>query len=280
MSRPVGLLVVGYGRRGRQWHETCRGRTDVTVVGVVEPDPATREAAASGGLAVFDSPGEAAGVSAAIVASPPESHPPAAVACLAAGLAVLVEKPLALSTAAATLIVDEASRRGRVTLVGQNFRYLRRERAVGRALADGLVGRPVSVDVESSRAVDCPDPLWDFAIHHLDVFCLRWGGPEVVSATPSAALDVVLTWADGLQVRYRHDDAAAGYVYRERLVGTDGTLTVDDQHVRLVRDGRRTRTVRGAGRVDPDGAVLDEFLRAIAGGPDDPIGPVGTGRRR
>jgi predicted dehydrogenase len=95
-----------------------------------------------------------------------------------------------------------------------------------------------------------------------------------VTARPSSTLDVVLTCPDGLEVRYRHGDDAAGYRYRERLAGPGGALMVDDQHVSLLPDGRRrTRTVRTPGREEPDDAVLDEFLRALAGGQSAPAAP-------
>ena len=276
-----GIVLVGYGRRGREWHQACRDRSDVVIVGVVEPEgTAARAAALDAGLPVFDSPAAAVAaaipagvpVTAAIVASPIETHPPVALACLEAGLAVLVEKPLAQTVAAARQVVDAAAARHLPALVVQNFRFLPRERALIRALADGLVGRLVSAEVDSARAVRSPVALWDFAVHHLDALRVRLGGPPAtVTATPSAALDVVLTWADGFEVRYRHDDAAPGYRYRERLVGDDGTLTVVDQNVRLERGGRRPRRVRAPGRVDPDAAVLDELVRALAGGPSSPL---------
>lgn len=272
-------MLVGYGRRGREWHQACRARSDVVIVGVVEPEgTAARAAAVDAGLPVFDSPAAAAAipagvaVTAAIVASPIETHPPVALACLETGLAVLVEKPLAQTVAAARQVVDAAAARHLPALVVQNFRFLPRERALIRALADGLVGRLLSAEVDSARAVRSPFALWDFAVHHLDALRVRLGGPPAtVTAAPSAAIDVVLTWADGFEVHYRHDDTAPGYRYRERLVGSDGTLTVMDQKVRLERGGRRPRRVRAPGRVDPDGAVLDELVRALAGGPSSPL---------
>jgi predicted dehydrogenase len=279
---PVRLLLVGYGQRGTQWHAACGSRRDVLVDAVVEPDGAARDRAASGGLAVFDSAAEAAAahpLTAAIVAAPFDRHPAAALACLEAGLAVLVEKPLALSVAQARTVVEEAAARGLPALVVQNFRYQRRERAIARSLEAQAIGRPLAGEVDSTRAVGSPVVLWDFVVHHLDAFRMRYGGPpETVTATAGgSALAIELTWADGVQVRYRHDDAAAGYRYRERIAGANGALVVDDQRVRLQRDGRRTRTVRPRGRVDPDQAVLGELLRAMAAGLNGPPSPLAAG---
>ena len=44
------LLLVGYGQRGRQWHDACRRRRDVVVAGAIDPDPLAHDAAERSGL--------------------------------------------------------------------------------------------------------------------------------------------------------------------------------------------------------------------------------------
>jgi predicted dehydrogenase len=46
----AGVLVVGFGRRGRDWHETVRSRRGCHAVAVVDPDPAARAEAEQLGL--------------------------------------------------------------------------------------------------------------------------------------------------------------------------------------------------------------------------------------
>ena len=131
------LLLVGFGQRGRQWHDACRRRRDVAAVGVVDPDPAAQERARGAGLRTWSTIQEAqglGGVEAAIVASPPWEHAGQALECLSLGLPTLVEKPFALSLEEAASVARESARLGIPVAVGQNFRFLRRERAVRKAL--------------------------------------------------------------------------------------------------------------------------------------------------
>src|SRR5207245_1113416 len=99
-SAPRRLLLVGYGQRGRQWQAVCRKRRDVELAGVVDSDPDTVERARRAGLSAWPTMEEGLAsvrCEGAIIASPPREHPDQAIACLRAGIAVLVEKPFALS---------------------------------------------------------------------------------------------------------------------------------------------------------------------------------------
>jgi len=58
-----------------------------------------------------------------VVASPNDSHAPIAVAAIDAGLAVVVDKPIAITSADAQSLVDHAAERGAVLTVFQNRRW-------------------------------------------------------------------------------------------------------------------------------------------------------------
>jgi predicted dehydrogenase len=62
-------------------------------------------------------------VDALVVASPARTHAPLLVDAFQAGKHVLVEKPLALSTAEAVALAEAADRAGKVLLVGHTFEY-------------------------------------------------------------------------------------------------------------------------------------------------------------
>jgi predicted dehydrogenase len=90
--------VVGVGRMGRHHARVYAQRPDVEFVGVVDPD--TKRAAdiiEQWGGRAFDSVEQliAAGVDAATVATPTVKHRAAVEPLLSAGVACLVEKPLA-----------------------------------------------------------------------------------------------------------------------------------------------------------------------------------------
>jgi predicted dehydrogenase len=284
------LLLVGYGRRGRQWHDACRNRRDVDVAGAVDPDPSALEAARGAGLTTWPTLAdalEAAGCQAAIVASPPHDHPDHAIGCLRAGVVVLVEKPFALSLEAAGRIAQASAALGIPVTVGQNFRFLRRERAVRKASESG-VGRLLGASIVSARsaAVAMPHlasvphgPLWDIGIHHLDAVRVRLGSaPERVSMTVTRLggerqrFDVRLDWSDGPSVVYQHSEGAPGYYHSEWIEGEHRAILVDDQDVSLLFPSQRPRRVRVPRGPEPEQAVLDQFLESLGTGDSGALG--------
>ncbi len=81
-------------------------------------------------------------VDAVLVLAPVGLHHEIALAALAAGKHVLLEKPLAISVRAGRAIAAEATRRGLVAGVAENVRYTSRSRALRWVLDEGLVGTP------------------------------------------------------------------------------------------------------------------------------------------
>jgi predicted dehydrogenase len=281
------LLLVGYGQRGRQWHEVCRRRRDAVVVGVVDPDPLAQEAARRSGLPAWSTieEGVQLGGEAAIVASPPPEHPDQTIACLRLGMAVLVEKPFALSLEAAVQVAQESTRLGLPVAVAQNFRFLRRERAVRKALAAG-VGRPLSATIISARPPTVAMPhvaaiehgaLWDICIHHLDALRVRFGAaPERVEmkvarlgASPAderLLFRLLLEWPEGPAVVYQHSEGAPGFYHSEWIEGEQRAILVNDQNVRVLFPRHRARRVNPPRGPQPEQAVLDDFLGALRSG--------------
>jgi predicted dehydrogenase len=282
------LLLVGYGQRGRQWHEACRRRRDVAVVGAVDPDGLAQEAARRSGLPIWSTLEEVVelgGGEAAIVASPPWEHPGQTIACLRLGMAVLVEKPFALSLEAAARVAQESTRLGVPVAVVQNFRFLRRERAVRKALAAG-VGKPLSATIVSARPRSAAMPhlaavehgaLWDICIHHLDALRVRFGeAPEKVAMTVTrlgespgdarARFQILLEWREGPAVVYQHSEGAPGYYHSEWIEGERRAVVVHDQSVSVLFPRHRARRVIAPRGPKPEQAVLDDFLGALRSG--------------
>ena len=281
------LLLVGFGQRGRQWRDACRRRRDVVAVGVVDPDQPAQEAAERAGLQVFATIEEAqklGEVEAAIVASPPWEHAGQALECLSLGLPTLVEKPFTLSLEDAARVAGESARVGIPVAVGQNFRFLRRERAVQKALAAD-VGKPLSAAVVSARTASAAMPhltsiehgaVWDICLHHLDALRLRFGGaPDTVAMTVTqvgtgevahALFQIQLEWRDGPTVVYRHSEGAPGFHHAEWIECERRAVLVENQRVSLVFPRHRPRRVSVPRGPQPEQAVLDDFLGAVESG--------------
>jgi predicted dehydrogenase len=135
-----------------------------------------------------------ADVEAVDICLPTHLHSPIALAALRAGKHVLVEKPMALTEGAATEMLGEAGRSGKILMVGQVLRFVPAYRAVRTAILSGEFGEIRSVFLRRR----CAAPFWnlwlgdvkrsgggifDLLIHDVDFAIHLFGSPDRVSAT-------------------------------------------------------------------------------------------------
>jgi len=116
-------------------------------------------------------------VNAIIVASWGPTHEEFVLAAIAAGKPVFCEKPLAVTAEGCRKIVDAEIEAGRLLVqVGFMRRYDRSYRQLKKALSDGLIGAPLTLNC-AHRAPEAPGfsgdmALTDSCVHEYDV--LRW----------------------------------------------------------------------------------------------------------
>jgi predicted dehydrogenase len=79
---------------------------------------------------------------AVIIATPPESHAPLALACIEAGLHLLVEKPLAADVPQCEAILDAARRQGVAVAVNHEKRFHPTLQRIAALLREGAIGDP------------------------------------------------------------------------------------------------------------------------------------------
>ncbi|GAA3666202.1 Gfo/Idh/MocA family protein [Microbacterium marinilacus] len=135
MTRPGGpieagvrVAVVGIGARSVIAHHVPAAHPGARVVATVDPSQTGRARSAElfPGVPTHADVASllaAEDVDAAIVTSPDDTHADIAVALLAAGVAVYLEKPLATTLADADRVLAEAARTGTPLYVGHNFRH-------------------------------------------------------------------------------------------------------------------------------------------------------------
>ena len=123
MSLRIG--VIGAGRMGRLHCRVLSEMPDVELACVVDANErAAKEVAAQHNATALTSAAEAVDrVDAAIVAVPTHAHTDAARPFVAAGKPVLIEKPIAASTAAAEQLIDLARQTGASVQVGHAERF-------------------------------------------------------------------------------------------------------------------------------------------------------------
>jgi len=122
------VALLGYGYWGPNLARNLHMRLGRDWVACVDTDPARRAEVAHRypWVRVLADPDEVMGdpeVDALVVASPARTHAPLLADAFQAAKHVLVEKPLALSTAEAVALAEAADRANRVLLVGHTFEY-------------------------------------------------------------------------------------------------------------------------------------------------------------
>lgn len=123
--KPIRVAVVGVGHLGRIHARLLSGLPEAKLISVSDPHaPSRAEVAATYQVAALADHRELIGqVDAAVVAAPTRFHTAIARDLLAAGIHVLVEKPLAPTAAEAAELVEAARRRAVVLQVGHVERF-------------------------------------------------------------------------------------------------------------------------------------------------------------
>jgi predicted dehydrogenase len=224
----IGL--VGAGFMGRQHVEFLKASADATLAAVADPaaEPGAFE------CPVFPDAGsmlEAADLDAVIIANPNALHVGTATTCLDAGVAVLLEKPVAVDYRQARELVDAVARTGGRLLVGHHRRHHPAVARARRMLGEGLLGELVAVSglwaarKEDAYFADVPwhrEPgagvLLINAVHDLDLLRHLCGEATQVQAMASSqarglvvddTLSVNLRFESGVVGSFLATDAAA-----------------------------------------------------------------------
>lgn len=144
----AALAVIGAGQIGRRHIECVIAEPAARLTAIVDPHDDARFLAGRIGVPWFATIAdllEREEVDGAIVATPTQLHAEQALALVAAGVATLVEKPIADDVAQARRLVSAAAARGVPLLVGHHRRHnpiIREARAI---IAAGRLGRIVAV---------------------------------------------------------------------------------------------------------------------------------------
>jgi predicted dehydrogenase len=317
---PLRIIQAGLGGWGRNWYQhILRPSQDVTVAAWVDADAAGLEAARQAlGLpadrcftALTDAL-DAVPADAVLITAALPGHVPLALAALAAGKHVLVEKPFAPTLAEARQVVAAAASAGRVLMVSQNYRFFPAPRTAAALVRGGDLGELGAVAVDFQRFANrapraghrhyaLPHPLlMDMAIHHFDllrmvvgrepvsVTCHAWNPPWSNFEHPAAA-SATIVFGGGLVASYRGSWVSPGAetpwagVWRMELAGGEVTWTSRGGGAREA--GADRVTVRPLGKAArrvalPEPQVLDRAgsLAAFAQSIRDDREPESSGR--
>ena len=271
MSAPIGVALVGAGFIADYHLAALRPLPGVVLRAVVSRD-AARAAAAAARHGVAQASTDLAevlardDVQAVVVATPDDTHEAVAGACLRAGKAVLLQKPMATDSAACRRLIAVAAGTGADLQVSWMHRHFEEVAAAREWIASGAIGRVTSIRLRN--ATPGPDwGAWFFArervgggvvlqlgAHGIDLAEHLFGPIASVSAR-TATLVPQRRLADGQVVDVENPDSAwatytlAGGIvvshemsmveqagcdrFRMEIYGTGGTLWLRTERGRL-----------------------------------------------
>jgi len=235
---------VGCGYWGSKHVRVLHGIPEVTQVVAIDPseDRLLNLKLAFPGLVTFPNLQSAVGhVDAVIIATPPRTHVTLALEALAGGKSVLVEKPLATGSAGALRMIEEASARSLVLMVGHTFEYNAAVWKLRELIQTGELGRVYYLDsARLNLGLYQPDVnvIWDLGPHDVSIFnyvlgsapvsVQAWGSRHghslledvaylrLLYADPEVTANIHVSWLDPCKVR------------RTTVVGSSKMAVYDD----------------------------------------------------
>jgi len=188
--KPIRAAVIGAGAFGRNHVRVLRHLAGVELAGICDTNQERAAAlAAEYSCPIFPSVDALLGkVDAAVVATPTSTHAEIARSLLEAGIDVLVEKPIAQTSADGQALAELAERTGRILQVGHLERFNPAVIALERAATIPLFFEVHRLSVFSPRSLDI-DVVLDLMIHDLDiVLALTREEPDEIRAAGISVL--------------------------------------------------------------------------------------------
>jgi len=280
-----GLLrvgVIGVGVMGSNHARVFVDMPGVKLVGVVDPDANQRDFVTKAlGCAGYDSV-EAlldAGVDAVTIAAPTHLHHGMALTCIARGVHVLVEKPIASSVEEGREIIAAARREGVTLMVG----HVERFNPAVEAIKNAIRGEDI-LSIAITRVGPFPPRMSnvgvviDLAVHDIDL--IRWfTDSDIIEVQPQLS-SAVAEREDIALLQFRTASGVLAHINtnwltpfkaRSVTVATRGKYVMGDLLTRQVTecfgfqpDGSYSMRHLSVGHAEPLRAELMAYVSAIA----------------
>jgi predicted dehydrogenase len=259
-SAPIRTAVLGYGLAGRVFHcpfVAAVPGLELSAIVVRPSANAERTGSAAStahpGARIVSSVAEVCSdpeIDLIVVATPNPSHVELATEALNAGKHVVVDKPLAPTSAEARALIDLAQQQGKILAPFHNRRYDGDFLTVQKLIAEGTLGRIVQVISRFDRfrptqranswkeaAAPASGLLFDLGPHLADQALALFGAPTHITASVRSdrdqteiddAFDIALRYTvngRGLHYECHATMLAADPASRFRVHGTQGSYT-------------------------------------------------------
>jgi predicted dehydrogenase len=230
---------------------------------------------------------------AAVVCTPPATHPEISIHCLERGAGVLCEKPLAIDSQNARRMFDAAARHKRLLTMASKFRFVEDVVRAKALVTSGIIGDVVLFEntftsrVEmSARWNSNPQQsgggvLIDNGTHSVDLMRYFFGPLADLKAVELKRIQG-LAVEDTVRIFVRTEGGVMGSIdlswtinkeqpYYLSIYGSAGTILVGwkESKYRRTKDADWTVFGRGYDKLQAFGRQIDNFSRAIRG--DEPL---------
>jgi UDP-N-acetylglucosamine 3-dehydrogenase len=283
-DRVLRVGVVGVGVMGSNHARVLSELPGVTLVGIADPDRQPREFVAGVlGCAAVAELDEllALGVDAVTIAAPTHLHHSIALACIARGIHVLVEKPVASTAEEGHEIVNAAGKAGVTLMIG----HVERFNPAVQTIKEAIRGEDI-LSIAITRVGPFPPRMSnvgvviDLAVHDIDL--IRWfTGSDIVEVQPQLS-SAIAEREDIALLQFRTASGVLAHINtnwltpfkaRNVTVATRGKYIMGDLLTRQVTecfgfqaDGSYSMRHLSVGHAEPLRAELVAFLSAIRSG--------------
>lgn len=257
MTRPVRMAVMGAGLIGKRHAMHVKASADAELICVIDPTSAGEAVAREYNAIWARSLSEAAALEleGVIVATPNQVHMQNGLDCIAAGLPVLVEKPLCDKVADAEKLVAAADAKGTALLTGHHRRHNLLMQKAKEIIDSGSIGTPVVAN--AMFWLFKPDDYFDIAwrrekgagpvflnlIHDVDNLRYLLGEVSAVTARESNAIRgnaveetavILLEFASGALATASVCDTTIAPWSWEMTTGENPAYPRSDEHCYLI----------------------------------------------
>jgi predicted dehydrogenase len=283
-ERPLRVGVVGVGVMGSNHARVFAGLSGTELVGVADPDRNQAEFVARtlGCVAVADVEELLdRDIDAITIAAPTHLHRDIALLCIARGVHVMVEKPIASSVEEGRDIINAARRAGVTLMVG----HVERFNPAVEAIKEAIRGEDI-LSIAITRVGPFPPRMSnvgvviDLAVHDIDL--IRWfTDSDIIEVQPQLS-SAVAEREDIALLQFRTASGVLAHINtnwltpfkaRNVIVATRGKYVTGDLLTRQVTecfgfqpDGSYSMRHLSVGHAEPLRSELLAFLRAVRAG--------------
>lgn len=304
--KPLSIAIVGCGRIAETHLQAINDLPHLQLAALCDSDSAAaqrlaKQAATSIHICSHHKAmADTVKPDAAIICTPPSTHPEVAIDLIEAGVDILCEKPLAISVEAARAMNAAAARHGKILMMASKFRFVEDIIAARQMIARGEIGEPVQCRLSfcspvvmngrwnANAELSGGGVLMDNGPHAADIIRFLFGPITQVQARHGRQIQNIAV-EDSTQICFETAGGVLGSIdlswsvasptdFYLQISGTNGVIAVGWQHSQWRGNGAREWQPLGNGysKQQAFAAQLNHFSACVRGESTPQVAPEAT----